>query len=140
VVEFYEACLTACRLAVQRHRRDTGWRHLRPTSSRPAPRRPTAGNPTLASTLSHSAEPGRASAGPAGKAAGVAGVEPPPLEGHGWPASARAGSAAVAPGRSQNAERVGQETAASPAQPAFFCPDGERISNENSTLGGIHYA
>lgn len=114
VVEFYEACLKACRFAVQRHRRDVGWRHLRPASSRPAPRPRTAGNPTLASTLSHSGRPERFSAGLAGKAAGVAGVEPPPLKGQGWPAPVRAGSATVWQGRSGNALPLPSDAEAHP--------------------------
>jgi hypothetical protein len=131
VVVYYRDILTACRRAVQRHRERTGWHNPRPR---------TAGSPYRAATSPHGVMPRRASAGLVAGTVGVAGAAPPPLMGHGWPASARAGSADGPTVRSEDAAHPRTRDVQPPAKPAFFCPEGERISNENSNVEAIHYA
>ncbi len=115
VAHLYEAAIGRCRRALLAKKGSTGWRR----GERSAPARPRSRpSPRLR----------------------VVGATPPPKTGHGWPALLCAGSAAACPVRSLDAVPPPTQATASPAQPAFFCPDGERISNENNTVEGIHYA
>jgi hypothetical protein len=95
VVAFYEACLQACRNAVQRLRREAGWPNLGAASPRFRPRPPSAGNCAHAASGSVAA--------PAAAEPGVSGAKPLTVMGQGWPASSRAGSAAGEVLRSDNA-------------------------------------
>lgn len=112
-VQLYADAIARCRLVRAAHNRNKGWQRTRP---RPA----FAGSPV------HQAHPrdgaGRTPAvgpAPAGKVAGVVGAEPPPVMGHGWPASPGAGRAASAATRASG-QRVSREAPARPSgDPSF---------------------
>jgi hypothetical protein len=119
VVVFYETIIAACRCEATRRKRLPPWRAVRVQGvgrGRPQGPRP----PRIAALLRFPALQSRM--------------------GHGRPASSCAGSAAGSADQGENAEPVQSETARLPAKPAFFGPPDERISKENNTVGGIHYA
>lgn len=118
VVHQLEEAVSSCRDALQRKRREVGWRRsqqMRAEERASLPAR--GGNPDTDGTERQ-------------RRPGVSGAQPLTAMGHGWPASAsRAGSAAPLPGRSEATPADSVKSARHPANPSF-CPSNEGISNE----------
>ena len=97
VIHQVEQWIGMCREHLAAVRRRTGWGEHAP----PGPSRRRAASPLPVHPSG--VMPRRPSAGHAAGRLGVAGATPPPVMGHGWPASSRAGSAASRSARSANA-------------------------------------